>query len=77
MDEVEEVDATDLSSMNPLVTAGCVDPPSTDRTENRCSLFEANNPHTRIQVSPEKSNDDTGALTRSHKQIKLNNPYDV
>lgn len=38
----EEMDKSDLSSMNPLVTPG-VD--VTERVENRCSLFEANNMH--------------------------------
>ena len=36
----EEMDKSDLSSMNPLVTPG-ID--MTDRGDNRCSLFEANN----------------------------------
>ena len=35
----EEMDKSDLSSMNPLVTPGVE---VTERGENRCSLFDAN-----------------------------------
>ena len=48
----EEMDKSDLSSMNPLVTPG-VD--VTERGENRCSLFEANNYNQQKHSSSKKS----------------------
>ena len=78
--QIDENDHHNLSSLNPLVTPGLA-----DTSQNRCSLFEANNANTRgsnNKLRPGKINllSQGGShkdLMRSHKMIKLNNPYDT
>ena len=71
---IEQVDAADLSSLNPLATGVEV----TDLGTNRCSLFDeqnnkdanSNKRKNRDELTPED------ALARSQRVVKMNNPYD-